>query len=446
MNSYINFCKGLLLICILFLFTSGAYSQSARKEIKQFHIGDKIPDFKFTKVLHSKAKNISASSLYKPGLLIINFWATWCVPCIRQMSTLDSLNRKYSPQLNIACVTDQGRQPVINFFNGNKDVKAGSLLLVTGNTGLAKAFPHQTIPHNIWINKSGVIIAITGDEEINEINIKKAIGFQATELKERTENLSFDPRKPFTTLDDSANIARVIFTKYQSKILNGGSIVSNLKQVKRYFAWNTKMIDIYWKALMNTSKVNYNQIEVHTNDSTKFFDYSEIKSISGKAMYKNRDDWKKENLYCYEINLAHPVADTLLNQFIAMDLYRFFGIKAKIENRDILCWVIKKETSSELPRSSTALSKLRFGSDSLVIHNTPSFLFNSLYQLYLNKERLEPIVDETGIDYPIHVNLNVAAFKGKGIPLNFILEKLKLLGFNIVKAKRIEPVLVIYDR
>jgi len=55
-------------------------------------IENKLPKMSL-KLLNGKLINIS--SFLENGPILINFWATWCAPCLKEMKFLDKFNKKY---------------------------------------------------------------------------------------------------------------------------------------------------------------------------------------------------------------------------------------------------------------------------------------------------------------------------------------------------------------
>tara|TARA_Y100001935_G_C17282604_1_gene498398 strand:- start:556 stop:1065 length:510 start_codon:yes stop_codon:yes gene_type:complete len=93
---------------------------------------------------------------YKGKLILLNFWATWCNPCKKEMPSLDLLqstealnNLKIFP-INVG---QDNTQKALNFF---KDLKIKNLELFFDNpVTLAKKFNLRGIPTSILINKEG---------------------------------------------------------------------------------------------------------------------------------------------------------------------------------------------------------------------------------------------------------------------------------------------------
>jgi cytochrome c biogenesis protein CcmG, thiol:disulfide interchange protein DsbE len=74
---------GLSFVCLLIL--TGCYSSS-----KPSSIGRVAPDFTIVDSDHS----VSLSQL-RGKIVVLNFWATWCPPCVDEMPSLVQLQKKF---------------------------------------------------------------------------------------------------------------------------------------------------------------------------------------------------------------------------------------------------------------------------------------------------------------------------------------------------------------
>lgn len=56
--------------------------------------GDKAPDFNITT---DSGKQITRAN-FGGRVLVLNFWATWCPPCVEELPSLDALQRQFTTQ------------------------------------------------------------------------------------------------------------------------------------------------------------------------------------------------------------------------------------------------------------------------------------------------------------------------------------------------------------
>ena len=72
-------------------------------------VGDMAPDFQMTLVDGSK---VSMADL-RGKVVVLNFWATWCVPCRKELPTLDAYyERQQKAGLRVFAVTTEDSLPL----------------------------------------------------------------------------------------------------------------------------------------------------------------------------------------------------------------------------------------------------------------------------------------------------------------------------------------------
>jgi cytochrome c biogenesis protein CcmG, thiol:disulfide interchange protein DsbE len=88
-----------------------------RKELFPVQVGSKAPDFTaYTLDSIPKEKKLAD---YRGQVLMINVWATWCLPCRVEMPSIEALHKAYAPKgLKVVAVSidDQGTEPAIRAF------------------------------------------------------------------------------------------------------------------------------------------------------------------------------------------------------------------------------------------------------------------------------------------------------------------------------------------
>ncbi len=88
--------------------------------------------------------------------MVINLWATWCVPCVAEMPSLAALSRTLAPS-DIAVLplsSDRGGATVVEAFFRKHAI--GSLpVLLDPQGAAARAFGAEGIPTSVVIDKAG---------------------------------------------------------------------------------------------------------------------------------------------------------------------------------------------------------------------------------------------------------------------------------------------------
>ena len=79
------------MVAMLALFCFALYSSLHETVV---NAGDKAPDFTVT----ADSGQTFTVHNFKGRLLLLNFWATWCAPCVEEVPSLNQLARQLGPQ------------------------------------------------------------------------------------------------------------------------------------------------------------------------------------------------------------------------------------------------------------------------------------------------------------------------------------------------------------
>ncbi len=143
-----------ILIFIYLLSSSSSYA------IQELNIKNLVIHKDPIKLEKINFKNINNETInlkkFKNSLIIINFWATWCAPCIEEMPSLNRLQANSNfDNLQIIPI-NVGRDSIEKSINFYKNLKINNLEIYFGeNVELAKKFLLRGLPTTIFINKKG---------------------------------------------------------------------------------------------------------------------------------------------------------------------------------------------------------------------------------------------------------------------------------------------------
>jgi thiol-disulfide isomerase/thioredoxin len=100
-------------------------------------------------------------------VVLVNFWATWCPPCRREMPSLERLTRKMKNQPFVALAVNVGEDPDLVFaFTGQLEPMPTFPILFDKDSVVLRRYPVKGLPTSFILDREGRIIyrAIGGRE------------------------------------------------------------------------------------------------------------------------------------------------------------------------------------------------------------------------------------------------------------------------------------------
>jgi thiol-disulfide isomerase/thioredoxin len=105
--------------------------------------------------------NTQNLALYKGKIVVLNFWATWCVPCRRDMPLLAEIQQKYKDKGVVvlgASVDDEKSEPLIQPMAEKERI--GFPLLLGAKTDEMKELQlGEAIPATAFFDVNGTLVA-----------------------------------------------------------------------------------------------------------------------------------------------------------------------------------------------------------------------------------------------------------------------------------------------
>ncbi len=432
----------LLLFILVFVSCGAAMAQEsvvqttpaakAETEITPLKIGDKIPDElweMFFPVVSANSDEVQYLSLgdFKDKLIILDFWATWCAPCISSLHKLDILQEQFKDDLLVIPTTYEPESKIKPFLID----RAINLPTLIDEKDLKVYFPHKAIPFQVWI-KSNELLATTSENQATHENIAEFIEQGNSEnLLIRTDNLNYNSREPLLFNNnggDSRNLKySSVITGYLEGIFGGGGVmVDSLGRTK------LRIMNADVGRLYRTAASRHNPKLLFPN--RMFLDNSIEQLIpNGKPYYQPE---LQPYFYSYEI-LVPPINDSLLTNYMLDDLNRFFsltkGIEGYLAKKDIPCWVfsVERNDKENSIQSTDSDSKTLYAQHTIEFVNQPSkVVFSEIEKLFFTIDT--PLVNEMTT-----ANLSIKIpYNEENLSFQEVKNALILQGINVKKEIR----------
>jgi len=304
-------------------------------EAQALKVGDAIPEELWSMPLqvvnHPEEKETISLGEYKDKLIILDFWATWCGPCIKSLNKLNDIQKGMTESFAVIPISTESGEKLQPYIQR----KNWSVFSVVEDRNLANIFPHRYIPHYVWVH-DGRVKAITGHEEVGLEQIKHLLSRGEENLTQKEDLLSFDPSRPLFFQGNGGDGSSVqMFTLISGPIkglstMTSGISVKSSSLHERIYAVNCSILEMYKMADERVSRYPHNRIILDVSDPERL-----LRSASREESYKN--------LYCYDrkgpaVNVAGLKAEMI------RDLNHYFGLKTRVETRLADCYVL---TSSQ---------------------------------------------------------------------------------------------------
>ena len=155
----------------------GIINSFLKEELEDFELSKEKQNISDLKFKDNEGKEISFSD-FQDKVLLVNFWATWCAPCIKEMPSLDRLKKKINKNFDVIAISvdRDGVKKVKDFFNENKITNLEEYF--DTKNSLAKEMNLIGLPTSFFINKKGDLIGyFQGDMEWDNDTVIEFINY-----------------------------------------------------------------------------------------------------------------------------------------------------------------------------------------------------------------------------------------------------------------------------
>ncbi|MCA1593856.1 MAG: TlpA family protein disulfide reductase [Acidobacteria bacterium] len=140
-----------ILICLSTVFLPGCGGGSAMNP-EDVVVGNTIPDFSLKSL---DGKTVDRDSL-KGNVVVLNFWATWCAPCMSEIPELKEVAAKSQAKVVGIALDESGLAAIKPFVESN----GINYTVLLGSQDIFQQFNGVGIPYTLVLDRSQHIVKI----------------------------------------------------------------------------------------------------------------------------------------------------------------------------------------------------------------------------------------------------------------------------------------------
>lgn len=398
-------------------------------------IGDKVPAAIFNG-LPKKAGT---------RLIILDFWSSSCTSCMAAFPKMQKLQTEFNQALQVVFINSyETVEMVQKRFIEKKGRKwfykepPVNIPAIYGDSIWKSLFPHQSIPHHVWIDGQGKVLAITSGYNATASNVQGALDGKKLNFSVKNDLAGYNMAKEGWMKPVRKELPEphyyTSFMPYYSGIGNGVYITKDsANNIFRKTYRNLSVVDFYRIAYDEKNKLMRVLIESDKKDEFKRPTEDDL-----------RDAWHSKHFFSYEIRV--PVKDEeQINNYLKTDINRFFGshygIEGNWEKRTVKTFVLVKSKNDLLKTAKGKQSQTNDESGYHWINYPFNQIVNILYDYIEDFDSGIAFIDETF--YTGNVDMHLT---GDLKNISNLRKQLQLYGLDLKESNRELDVLIIKDK
>ena len=114
---------------------------------------------------------------YRGKVVLLNFWATWCPPCVREMPSMERLHQQVNAEdFKVIAINQMEDSDEVFAFTGQLEIDPTFEILFDNTSEVSQAYAVRGLPTTYLLDKKGNIrYRAVGGREFNHPEVVKII-------------------------------------------------------------------------------------------------------------------------------------------------------------------------------------------------------------------------------------------------------------------------------
>jgi len=382
-------------------------------------VGSPFPEITISHISNAPLKEIYLNKVTDNKYYILNFWGTWCGPCLPEMDTLAVLQKSNEGKIQIIAISDDNEDRKSKYL---KKKPSGLWLATDTNYTLYNMLGLAFVGQSAIISADRRIVALVRTDSINQQMINKILRgdtvLMSAGIKEANNPVleeAFDI--------DSSTLHSFTIRGYKKGLASMSNAYWDHKTYKdRRITFFNMSIGSLYRAAYGIKSFKHQEVFDSTVSEMEVYNYN----------MKN-----KTASYCVDL-LVKPEQKDSLYIILQQYLNKHFPVQSRLEKKFIEVLVLKQKSGMKIKLTKSVAEKASYGFSGAG-YNGVKVLVSDFASDYLTNELEFPVVDETGLTGFYDIKTNVELRNREGI-----LQSIEKLGLTVEKAIREMPVIVYY--
>lgn len=307
--------------------------------VKPLSVGDEVPDIPFEMINYPQST--AKLSDFRGKLVILDFWGTFCTSCIATFPEEMELKKQFGDKVEILLVNSYEKKEKVEEFVKSFEEKKGirlTLPMVVRDSMARGLFPHESVPHCVWINGNGEVIAITSSGEVDSMHIDAALEDKKLDWLVKDDKTIGDYTKPYLMAGDDKTEGGLVEDKVAVRLYNLDGYTKFIP-----ISIFTKRLKMDIAVDGSVSNADHEMIgrRMINQPLWRFFQYCYDVDVPAKrwviegdsAFFFHRNGVRP--VYCFELVAQAGMKVRAVKDLIKLDLYKAFGLVGDTEKRSV---------------------------------------------------------------------------------------------------------------
>jgi uncharacterized protein (TIGR03435 family) len=155
-------------------------------------LGQPAPNLRFASVLNGPQPSLTLAQL-RGKVVLLEFWGTYCGPCLTAMPHLQELQRQFAGRLQVVAISADSPARLGRFLEARPSNLLFASVVGAASDSLQQLFSYQLIPHSVLLDAAGRVVASTEPTYITAQVIEQVLKGQKINLPLKQDLVEQNP-------------------------------------------------------------------------------------------------------------------------------------------------------------------------------------------------------------------------------------------------------------